>query len=75
MFSKVVNESAAYRKRLDEAKLAGEGTTQPIPHPQEIADAMLTVMQDDLGLPFSNLEEAVDRWGDTCHVGPQLQFF
>lgn len=66
VFSKVVNENAAYRKRLDEAELAGEGsgdTRRPneTPQPQEIADAMASVMRDDGGFQFLSLQEAVDR--------------
>ena len=76
VFSRVVNENATYRKRLEEAELAGAGGegigdkenpshTEEVPHPpqpQEVADAMVSVLQNDLAVVrFSNLLEAVDR--------------
>lgn len=66
VFSKVVNEDAAYRRRRDDAELAGEGAGQhphqdKTPQPQEIADAMASVMQDETVPQFSNLKEVVDR--------------
>ena len=70
VFSKVLNESEAYRRRQEEAEpLGGEGNgdanspsrAAAIPQPQEIADAMESVLQEGVVGLFSNLQEAVDR--------------
>ena len=70
MFSKVVNESEAYRRRQEEAELTGgdgngDDDNNPsraaAPQPQEVADAMVSALQDDAVFKFSSLQEAVDR--------------
>eukprot|EP00752_Nemacystus_decipiens_P005048 g4584.t1 len=86
VFLKVVNDNTTYRKRLEEAELVDAGaefigdkgnpskemTPQP-PQPQEVADAMVSVLQNNIAaVRFSNLQEAVDRPSIRAGVGGLL---